>query len=122
MTVLNGKDKPDLNTLAHYGVRGMKWGIRKRYVANKTKGTQILDRVASGKGSVLDKALVGATATPYGLIKNKGFRGEAAARSKELKAHIHRIETGKATVRDKLALYGDTRLTDLRFLVTKTPK
>ena len=37
----NPFDKPDLNELAHYGVKGMKWGHRKRYTSQDIRDARI---------------------------------------------------------------------------------
>ena len=44
-------DKPSLGTLAHYGVKGMKWGIRRRRNENYTDKQRKQDRAIYGRGA-----------------------------------------------------------------------
>lgn len=37
----NPFDKPDLNELAHYGVKGMKWGHRRKYTSQDIRDARI---------------------------------------------------------------------------------
>lgn len=110
MVFINEQQKPTLEELAHYGVKGMHWGVRKARTGDIQVTTNVLDRVASGNGSVRDKTFAAITARPKNLIKGRGIKGEAANRSAELKAHANRLATGKATAKDVLRAYGNASL------------
>lgn len=57
-------DKPSLDTLAHYGVKGMRWGVRhdKKYTGSRRKGSSKRDISAASRMTKkkLDWATVGA--------------------------------------------------------------
>jgi hypothetical protein len=98
---------PSPGELAHYGVKGMKWGVKKARTGDLRKGTILLDKVAAGKGTPLENMAVIQSSRWKDLsIKNGGFRGGAARRSAELKAEHDRIANGKATTKDMLRAYG----------------
>lgn len=68
MTTFDGQDKPSLDDLVHHGVKGMKWGHRKkittadihaardrvRKASNKYRSLE--DKISYGKASPADKA------------------------------------------------------------------
>lgn len=96
--------------LAHYGVKGMKWGVRSQ------KRLDRLNRVASGTASRREKTQVMLTETSeVSRIRNKGLEGAAKTRADQLKARKERIQKGEGTVRDLLALHGGDRI----FIVKK---
>jgi hypothetical protein len=101
MTEFVGAEKPSLDELAHVGVKGMKWGKHRQRRLDR------VTRVASGKGSVIDKARVfGTEVSAASAKRNKGFQGAVASRQRELEGRKKRIESGQATVKDFLALHG----------------
>lgn len=112
MTYL-GQEKPSLEDLAHYGVPGMKWGHRKARTGLIDKKTARLDRVASGKGSVLDKAKTLSGASAHRLITSRGLKNEAARKSADLKEQKQRLATGHAKIADILKAYGTVSVVDL---------
>lgn len=96
--------------LAHFGVKGMKWGVRRQQRLDR------LNRVAEGKGSFRDKAKVLLTETSQAsLARNHGLKGAARARAQGLDARKKRIEAGQAKVSDLLALHGGDKI----FIVAK---
>ncbi len=96
--------------LAHYGTKGMHWGVRKARTGDVEKITKRLDRVAKGEGSLRDKVVaVGGAKAPKLLARN-GLANEAARQSAELKAHSERLSTGHATAKDILQAYGSTSI------------
>jgi hypothetical protein len=104
------EDKPSLEELAHYGVPGMRWGVKKARTGDLVKPIARLDRVANGTASLHSKAVVLASSTPYHLIKSGGLKKEAARQSRSLKAHSERLATGHATARDLIVAYGTSNL------------
>lgn len=107
------EEKPSLEDLAHYGVKGMHWGVQKARTGDVARETAVLDRVASGKGSALDKVHALAGSSALRLVKSGGLKNESARRSESLKAHSERLATGHAKVSDILAAYGTVSLLSL---------
>lgn len=110
MGIYQNEEKPPL---AHYGVKGMHWGVQKAHTGDIRKPLNQLNRVAEGKGSVLDKIGVVSDTSVYRapkLLKRGGLQKEAARRSVILTAHRDRIVNGQATVRDLIQAYGSTSL------------
>lgn len=93
--------------LAHYGVKGMQWGRRKQ------KQLALNQRVASGKGSKLDKVKVGLNTSAYQRLKAGSLAGVAAKKAGSLEAQKARVDAGKTTVRDKIDLMANTSMLDL---------
>lgn len=99
--------------LAHYGVEGMKWGVRKAHTGQLEKPIARLNRVAEGKGSLYDKARVASDSSALRLVTSKGLKGEAARRAAKLEAHRDRLATGHATAMDILKAYGSVSIVSL---------
>lgn len=60
MTTFDGQDKPSLEYLVHHGVKGMKWGHRKKVTTSDIKDARQRLRKASNKyGSLEDKLSYG---------------------------------------------------------------
>jgi hypothetical protein len=109
-------DKPDLpseeEALAHYGTKGMKWGVRQVHLAKVTKATNRLDAVSGGTANKRQK--VGTALTlPVGRLATKGLKGAAAKESRLLKEHADRLEKGEAKVRDIMLVSYSLSLRDL---------
>ena len=96
--------------LAHAGVKGMKWGVRRdrrvQRLANAgIEGSSKASRArASSELSVLDL--------------KKGVEGGARERAIRQKDRNERVRTGKGSTKDLLAYYGGTKLED--FIPVKT--
>lgn len=103
------EDKPSLDSLAHHGVKGMKWGL------SKQRELDYHNKIASGQGSRLQNAHYRANiATLPELMKHKGdITKIAAERASALQAQKDRIESGNATKRDKLDRALNTSVVDL---------
>lgn len=94
--------------LAHFGVKGMKWGVRKQ------KQLDHFNRIAAGKGSIGDTLKLSASATIPELIANKGsLKRIAAGRALVLEAQKKRIQSGKATKLDVMDRALNTPVIDL---------
>ena len=96
--------------LEHYGVKGMKWGRRKGSLSSRVKQVGIekktnaigqRERVLSGKSSLGDKVSVAATLNVPNILRNKGIKNAIAKDLAQDKATLSRLESGKATFRDK---------------------
>jgi len=93
--------------LAHYGVKGMKWGVRKQnQLDNYT-------RVADGKASVTQRLNVYASMSLLEIAVAGGGKKAAANRAAGLAAQKARIESGKSTVFDKMDRAMNTSVIDL---------
>jgi hypothetical protein len=104
--------------LIHYGVKGMKWGVRKAHTGNLNKAASRLERVASGNGSLRDKIGAASTSSVYGLAK-RGLKGNSAHRAEKIRAAEKRLATGKAKVGDILNAYGSANLITLALAAHK---
>ena len=91
--------------LIHYGVKGMRWGVKKGRTGDLNVKASRHERVASGKGSLTDKVVTIGGSTAANLAM-RGLKGEAARRAKNERAQIERLSTGKAKVSDLLKAYG----------------
>lgn len=107
-------DKPaSPEELAHYGVKGMKWGVRKAYTDRKSKEVTRLSKVADGKGGVLQKARTALGSSASDLVRGRGIEGAARIRRDRLRGHLNRLNNGKATARDVLKATNGVTVTDL---------
>lgn len=99
--------------LAHYGVKGMQWGVRRDRRAAR------LASLGTGDGGVASKAR---SIRDYGIVdtvRGRGLRGGARIRGNRQLARNQRVKNGEASVRDKIAYYGGTRAVDLIPVRTK---
>lgn len=106
MSYILGQEKPQLDELViHYGVKGMRWGVRKDRVNStvdkaKNKAPRLSDRQKKVVKRASKTALaVGVVATTYILGKNSGMKtsdAKAAARIKEGTEFIHKSLWGDA--------------------------
>lgn len=100
--------------LTHYGVKGMKWGVRKARTGRLNVRASRLERVASGKGSFRDKAVTVGGTSAYRAVKARGsLKKEAARRAENLRGQEKRLATGKAKTMDLLKAYGTTTVIGL---------
>lgn len=107
-------EKPPLDELVHYGVKGMKWGVKKARTGRLNVRASRLERVADGKGSLRDKAVSLAGTSVYGAVKSRGsLKKEAARRAKNLRGQERRLATGKAKTSDLIKAYGTTTVVGL---------
>lgn len=105
--------------LTHYGVKGMKWGVRKARTGQLNTRASRNERVASGKGSLGDKVVTLAGSSTARLVTSGGLKKEAARRAKNKRAEIERLATGKAKVTDILKSYGTVSALDLAVAARK---
>ena len=95
------------DVLEHFGVKGMKWGVRRDRRAAR------LARVGRGEGGIRDKTRALANVNAVDLVRGRGLRGAAARRSERQIDRNRRVREGEASARDLLTYFGSTRITDL---------
>jgi hypothetical protein len=105
--------------LVHYGVKGMKWGVRKARTGDLNTRASRLERVASGKGSLADKVVSLGGSSLHNLAVQRGLKNEAARRAANYRGQIERLSTGKAKVSDILKAYGTVSLASLAAAANK---
>ncbi len=97
-----------LTHLEHAGVKGMKWGTRR---ANRA---QNLINVGKGKGTTSDKLRAyNDVSVLVGAIKKGSLKKSALSVGEKRSARIDRVQKGKASVTDKIAYYGTTKMQDI---------
>lgn len=93
--------------LEHFGVKGMRWGVRRDNRANT------LVRVGRGQGTKSQKVRAALTTSPLDIVKGRGLKGGALRRGQRQLARNSRVRSGEASVKDKLAYYGGSRYQDI---------
>lgn len=103
--------------LAHHGVKGMKWGVRKARAFQKRVDTT--KRVATGTASVRDYVSVGLTTSPLSFAYNRGSLQRVAAkrvtRDRNIQAQIDTLSKGKKAAANLLLQYNGLRVKNLNF-------
>lgn len=116
--------------LEHYGVKGMKWGVRKEQRAYKMKRTALQKmenraRRKAGKETLPGKKVgVGERLRTYGdtvftpttikdLVTTRSLNEAQLRKADRIQGRIDRRKKGEASVGDKLAYYANVRNQDL---------
>ena|SRR5690349_10990622 len=112
---------PEETALAHYGVRGMKWGVRSGGLSSRLQGAtqdraqqreMILRRQNSGHSKGLDEKL----GRGINIVANGGKKRMVEKNDVEIKRmqeRQKRISKGEATVRDMMSGLMTTPVFDL---------
>ena len=118
--------------LAHYGVTGMKWGVRRGSFKERVKGAALDSaqrrmtankEIAEGRGQTRDYrrvALYRGGGLQTGAAIATGSKAIAKGRANQIQQYSKRIEAGPTTKRDKLEAYMTMSVSDL--LVSRTDK
>lgn len=93
--------------LQHFGVSGMKWGVR------RSRRQQALERGAVKGGYKSSRVRAVARLGPVDIIRGRGIRGGAERKSARVGAQLERHAQGKSTALDLVKRYGSTRASDL---------
>ena len=101
--------------LEHHGIKGMRWGVRRRGRVARTVA------VGKGKGNIIDKARVYTMSNPTDLIRTRSYRKSAARKGVRLTQRNERMARGKTKVRDILPNFAAMRYGDLLPSVGKGP-
>ena len=88
--------------LAHYGVKGMKWGVRKRR-AGLQERADALNRVAKGKSTTSDKILATNTLSALDIARGRGIKSGAAIKAKQYEKAVAKLDAKAARKSEKAA-------------------
>src|SRR5687768_6068812 len=112
-------DEAKHSELKHYGVKGMKWGVRKARTGDLNLRAARLERVADGTATKMEKFATAMNSTAANLVRSGGLKNEAARRAKKLRDQEKRLATGKAKTSDILKAYGTVSLSSLALAAHK---
>lgn len=102
--------------LEHFGIRGMKWGVRRQ------RRNQALARASRPGAGIATKLRALHEENIIDLVKGRGIRGGARIRRARLSGRIDRIKAGKGSARDIIVHFGSTRMQDLIPVRSKNAK
>jgi hypothetical protein len=99
------EEDPVFTFLEHHGVKGQKWGVRRkqarigRQIKRQQRSVDVLRRVAEGKGRFRDKAAVGLQTSLLDLVNEGNLQGVAQDRLDRQQRIQKDISRGKRKVR-----------------------
>jgi len=98
----------DVEFLEHFGVPGMKWGVR------RDRRAGALVSLGSGEGGTISKVRSARDVLhPVDLVIGRGIRGGAKRRGARQLTRNAKVRSGQANAIDTIAYYGGTRAMDL---------
>lgn len=107
-------EKPSLDdTLQHYGVKGMRWGVRRAYADRRQFQANTLHRVADGTANAREKRVALLSVSAKDLRRGRGLQGAAKIRGDEIQGHVDRVLSGQEKTKDLLIRLGTTNSYDL---------
>lgn len=90
--------------LAHFGKKGMKWGVRQAYGDRMSRRANTLQRTSEGKSTVVERARTSTLGTT---------KKTAAALSPRIEHHAERVRNGQLKTKDILYASQNLRYKDL---------
>ena len=97
--------REDIEFLEHFGVKGMKWGVRQQKRLDMTK------RVAEGRGSFKDKVRVASAQSAYSYGRSGGgLKNAAKLQVKDLENLKKRMDLGRTTTKDYFNRMGTIKI------------
>lgn len=106
--------------LAHYGVKGMKWGVKKARTGDLGTRAARAKRYASGASKqaggtrrVIDTASALKNYGVNDLVKGRGLHKAAERHAKVYEAERKRLAKGEATAKDLIKAYGQITIEGL---------
>lgn len=121
MTRLYADNKPSLEDLAHFGTKGMKWGVRKS--GNRVRGalsdqnqraTAVLTRARENRAKGINEK-VNRTIAVGANLGTKRFNKRIDKQLGNLAKQKKRLEGGKLATRDVLQAVGNVSIPGLLF-------
>lgn len=105
----------DVEFLEHFGVPGMKWGVR------RDRRAGALVSLGSGEGGTISKVRSARDVLrgPVDVVAGRGIRGGSKRRGRRQLARNARVRSGEANAKDLMVYYGGTRAMDLIPVRTK---
>lgn len=116
--IVGQDEKPSLEELAHYGIRGMKWGVRRGGLGSRLRGSladkrqrevSVATRMRENRSKGLDEKL-GRGITRVAAVTKNRFNKTLDKQISKKSAQMKRLESGRLKAVDVLAIVGHLSL------------